>query len=224
MSTRPSYDILITTIPHRHETLCELLACLDAQIEVAPPAYYLAGAGVLLYRDNLAVSYGAKIRVLLEASRAEYVSCVDDDDLLAPDGVRRVMAALRGRPDYVGFPVLWTRDGVPQARVEHSLRHGGWSGEEGLLKRDISEKNPVRRELALLGTWEGGYEAEARWADSIRATGRVRTEAWLDEPVYFYRENTADTFRTARQPWPADRILPLPAYPWLTVLKTPESC
>lgn len=218
---KATWDILTTTIPHRHAALLGLLADLNRQL--AQPALQ-AHVGVIVYRDNLTVSYGAKTRALLEASQAEYVSVVDDDDLLAPDGVARICAALTGRPDYVGFPVLWTRDGKPQLRVEHSLRHGGWGAEEGVLKRDISEKNPMRRELALLGTWDGGYEAEARWAASVRATGRVRTEKWLDEPVYFYRESTADTFKTDRQPWPEHAILPIPAYPWLTVLAAPGSC
>lgn len=224
----PTWDICITTIPHRHEKLCELLASLDAQIEVAPPSYRMHGVGVLLYRDNLAVSYGAKTRALLEASTADYVSCVDDDDLLAPDAVTRITTALRSRPDYVGFAVRWTRDGVLQwQRIEHSLRYGDWGAGGELLYRDISEKNPVRREIALAGHWEGGDQAECRWAHSIRVTGLLAgaREEWLpDPPVYWYRESTADTFKSSREPLPADAIPPLPAYPWLTVLHTPESC
>lgn len=221
----PTWDILITTIPHRHTVLCELLDSLNRQIEVAPPSYRMYGVGVILYRDNLEVPYGDKIRALQEASEADYVSCVDDDDLLAPDGVARVTAALRSRPDYVGFPVLWTRDGVPQLRIEHSLRYGNWGGNGEMLFRDISEKNPMKREIALAGKWEGGYSAETRWAHSLRETGLLdpAREAWLPEPVYLYRERTADTFTSAREPLPGPAILPLPAYPWLRVLKTEHS-
>lgn len=221
----PTWDILITTIPHRHKVLCELLASLDAQIEF-PPSYRMYGVGAIVYRDNLAVTYGAKTRALQEASKADYVSCVDDDDLLAPDAVSRVCAALRTKPDYVGFPVLWTRDGAPQMRIEHSLRYGNWGGNGEMLYRDVSEKNPMRRDIALAGHWEGGYSAETRWAHSIRETGLLAAdrEAWLpDPPVYLYRERTADTFQTSREPLPPDQIQPLPSYPWLTVLKTEHS-
>jgi hypothetical protein len=225
-STYPSYDILITTVPHRHTLLCGLLADLNKQIEVAPPSYYVADVGVMVYRDNLTVPYGDKIQAMTEASTADYVSCVDDDDLLARDGVRRIMAALRTRPDYVGFAVNWTRNGIPQLPVEHSLRHPHWHNGEDRLLRSVMQFNPIRRDIALDGTWEGGYEAEIRWGRGVLEAGRCKTEVWLGEPpVYYYREREADTFRmlAARTQMPADEIPPLPQYPWLRVLQTPES-
>jgi hypothetical protein len=223
-SYRPSWDILITTIPHRHEKLRGLLDDLNTQIREADPN--LLQVGVRVYRDNLKVTYGAKIRALQEASLASYVSCVDDDDLLAPGSVARVLEALAGWPDYVGFTVAWTRDGTPQLRIEHSLRFGNWGGNGEMLFRDVSEKNPMRREKALAGHWEGGYGAEGRWAHSIRTSGVLRAdrEAWLpDPPVYLYRESTADTFQSSREPLPGDAIPPLPSYSWLRVLTTLES-
>jgi hypothetical protein len=222
----PTWDMLIATVPHRHKLLCELLADLDRQIEVAPPSYYIAGVGAIVYRDNLLVSYGDKTQALVEASTADYVSCIDDDDLLARDGVRRIMGALRTRPDYVGFTVAWTRDNEPQIPVEHSLRHPHWHNGEDKLLRSVMQFNPVRRDIALDGTWEGGYEAEVRWGLGVLEAGRCKTEVFLpDPPVYYYRENQADTFRllAARAPVPADQIPPLPPYPWLRVLSTPES-
>lgn len=207
----PTWDILITSIPHRHAKLCALLAELDCQLPVP-------GVGVRLYRDNLEHGYGNKTQDLINSSAASWVSCADDDDMVAPDFVARVMAALESDPDYVGFPVRWTRDGALQAPVEHSLRHGGWHDSADLLKRDIAQFNPIRRELALLGVWEGGYEAERRWGDAVRASGKVMTEVWIDEPVYYYQESPSDTFKTERQPWPAEQIPLLPSYPWLTAI------
>lgn len=203
------WDILIATIPHRHEKLCELLAELDKQM--------LPGAGVRLYRDNLRAGYGAQCQALLESSGAEYVSFIDDDDWLAPRFIWLVLAALKGQPDYVGFPVLYTLDGEPQPRVEHSLRHTEWLNEPDLLSRDIVHFNPIRRELALLGRWEGGNGADRRWADGVRGSGQVRTETWIAEQMYYYRCRSTDTFLTPREPWPMP-LPELPEYPWLTVL------
>jgi hypothetical protein len=84
-----------------------------------------------------------------------------------------------------------------------------------MLKRDITQFNPIRRELALLGEWEGQYEAERRWGDRVRETGLCVTEEWLPDPVYYYRESTNDTFVTGRQSLPPEQIPPLPSYPWL---------
>jgi hypothetical protein len=220
----PTWDLLIATVPHRHALLCELLADLDKQIRdnLSP-----GEVGAIIYRDNLLVSYGDKTQALLEASTASYVSCIDDDDLLARDGVARIVAALDAKPDYVGFAVHWTRDGVPQLPVEHSLRHPHWHNGDDRLIRSVMQFNPIRRDIALDGTWEGGYEAEVRWGLGVLAAGRCKTEVWLPEPpVYYYRESVADTFRivAARAPVPAGQIPPLPQYPWLRVLDTPESC
>lgn len=218
----PTWDILVTNIPHRHATLRELLADLDFQLKGADP-YHLQ-VTVRLYRDNLTVEYGDKTRALLESSLAAYVSCVDDDDLIAPGGVARVLEALDSWPDYVGFCVGYTRDGQPQMPVEHSLRHPAWQNSPERLLRSVMQFNPIRREIALAGKWHGGYEAERRWQEAVIASGLCKKEAWLGEPpVYLYRERTADTFKTPRTAMPADQIPPLPAYPWLRVLTTLES-
>lgn len=202
------YDILIPTIPHRHERLCPLLAELDRQM--------VPGVGVIAWQDNLEASYGDKCQGLLEASRADYVAFLDDDDWIAPDYVEAIAAALHGKPDYVGFPVVYTIDGVAQVPVVHSL-----NGDHGYAAEcrvsDIVHKNPIRRDLALTGRWSGGWGADGRWGAEVRATGRVRAEAWIGEPMYHYRYSNDDEFRTPREPLPGP-LPPLPAYEWLTVL------
>lgn len=201
------WDILIASIPHRHATLLPLLAELDRQLQ--------PGVGVIMYRDDLEASYGAKTQALVRASSARYVSCADDDDMVAPDFIAKVLRALAHDPvpDYVGFRVKWTRDGVEQVPVYHSLQCGGWRNLPDRLERDIAQFNPIRRELSLLGTWEGGNGAEVRWGSQVRATGQCRSEVFIDEPLYWYQEKLSDTFLTPRQPLGA--MPELPSYPWL---------
>lgn len=210
-----TWDILIPTIPHRDATLRKIFADLDRQ--------WQPGLGVIVMRDNLERSGNAsyaKWQELLEASSADYVSYVSDDDFFAPDFVARVMEALEQAPDYVGFPVLYTRDGVPQQRVEHSLRHGSWKSIPGnILARDIVHQNPLRREAALLVTWGTDLmEEDQRWADAMRGTGALVTEAWIDDPMYYYQASNGDNWTTARRPMNVQDIHPLPEYPWLTAL------
>jgi hypothetical protein len=210
----PTYDVLILSIPHRDALLRDLLAELDRQMQ--------PGVGVIVYRDNLEARYPRKCRALIEASRADYASFIDDDDMVAPDFIARVTAALEERPDYVGFPVRWTIDGVQQVPVVHSLRYGGWRNHPDILVRDIVHFNPIRRELALAGSWDhpdgADHGADGHWAYTIRQTGLCRTEAWIDKEMYYYRFRSADSFLAPRSPLPADRIPPLPSYPWLTAI------
>jgi hypothetical protein len=209
--TAPTYDILILSIVHRDALLRDLLAELDRQMR--------PGVGVIVYRDNLEARYSRKSRALIEASSADYTSFIDDDDMVVPDFIARVTAALESRPDYVGFPVRWTIDGVQQIPVVHSLRYGGWRNHSDILVRDIVHFNPIRRELALAGSWDhpdgADHGADGHWAYTIRQTGLCRTEAWIPDLMYFYRFRTGNSFLAPRQPMPADQIPPLPSYPWL---------
>jgi hypothetical protein len=217
MKSSFTWDILITTIPHRRLGLIELLREFDRQLSGHPTV------GVRVYYDNLQTPYGDKTQALINSSSADYVSSFDDDDWPAPDFVNSVLAAVwtyttlhdAQFPDYVGFKVKWTQDGNPKLPVEHRLAHGGWYDENDLLKRDIAQFNPMRREVALTGRWEGGWEAERTWGNMVRNAGQCKTEAWIDEELYWYQERTENCFRSPRQPW--DEPLPsLPDYPWLT--------
>jgi hypothetical protein len=209
----PSWDILLPTIPHRHEQMCALLAEIDKQ--------HQPGLAMLALRDNLErpgnASY-AKWQELTELSSADYISFIGDDDWVAPDFVARIMTALASKPDYVGFPVRYTYNGVPQVPVEHSLAHSGWLTTSGQLYRDIVHHNPIRRELALLATWRTEQGGDSLWADDLRATGQVRTEIWIPEPMYYYQETSNSWTRWGGppQPLPEDQIPPMPEYPWLT--------
>ena len=101
---RLHWQILITTIPHRHDKLCALLEYLDAQMR--------PGVGVLLCRDEHLAGYRPGLQALMDAATAEYVSAIADDDTYSPDAIPRITAALETRPDYVGFRVRLTENGV----------------------------------------------------------------------------------------------------------------
>ena len=202
----PTYDILIATIPHRHDKLVSVLDALDPQMQ--------EGVGVLVYRDNLDVPWVEKCRALEEASTADYISHLDDDDMVSPDFVPRIMEALTSRPDYVGFRVRWTQDGIYQMPVVHSLVSPGWHNADGALFRDIVDKNPIRRDLALQTSWEGANGADRTWALGLRRLGIVKREVFIDAEVYRYQESRDDTFMTLRAPM-EDPLPELPRYPWL---------
>jgi hypothetical protein len=211
-----TYDMLLPTIPHRHAQLLPLLAELDRQ--------WQPGFGMLLMRDNLQrsgdASYG-KWNDLLALSQADYVSWAGDDDWVAPDFIPKIMTALESKPDYVGFQVRYTESGQVRVAVEHSLRYGCWASSADMLMRDIVHHNPIRRELAQLATWSVTHQsADVTWANDLRATGRVRTEAWIGEQMYHYRQSnntwTARGSSGMPSPLPASEIRPLPEYPWLT--------
>lgn len=209
-----TWQVLIPTIPHRSETLLLLLAELDRQAQ--------PGFGALLYSDNLQAKLPAKRQALLEAATAEYVSFIDDDDMVSSLFVPAGMAAISLRPDYVGFVVEYSDDGAAQNRAEHSLRYNAWHDWPEHYVRDITHLNPMRRELALLGRYdaEDGPGEDRRWADQIRATGRVNSEEYVGSLMYRYQFHKLDNRLTARKPM-RQPLPKIPEYPWLEVMKTP---
>ena len=210
-----TWDILIPTIPHRHEKLCGLLAELDRQ--------WRPGLGVRIYRDNFELVHldsHAKRQALMEASAADYISHLDDDDWVAEDFVAVIMQALEQRPDYVGFHVEITWDGRPHRTAVHSLEYASWNGWEDEPKdqplvRNVTHLNPIRRELALLGQWTGSTDEQ--WSQQVWESGKVVSQVMIRRDMYFYRFSPADSFVTQR--CPATLPLPdLPEYPWLTIV------
>lgn len=206
------WEILIPTIPHRHELLCKLLSEINRQ--------WQPGLGVVVFRDNLENSLIHKQRALVENSQADYISFLDDDDWIAPNFVSRIMESLSENPDYVGFQVRWTVDGVEQVPIDHSLRYPGWNDVNPvLLFRDITQLNPMKRELMFLVPWGGeDHGSDRAWAAKMRETGQVRTEVYINSQMYYYRYSTADHFTQKREPLPENDIPPLPAYPWVRSL------
>lgn len=207
----PTYDLMMASIPHRHDRLCLLLAEFNRQMR--------PGVGLRIHYDNLVVPVGEKYRVLANSSQADYVSVFEDDDWPAPDFIDRVLGALESRPDYVGFPVAWTHDGRPQIPVVHSLRYDNWRNKPDVLERDINQFNPIRRELALLGDYCGhpgdGLAWDAHWTLGVRDSGLCKTEVWIPEAMHYYRTLSHDTFMTPRTPMAEADIPPVPKYPWL---------
>jgi glycosyltransferase involved in cell wall biosynthesis len=203
----PTWDILICSILHRTDMLDELLGELERQL--------VPGVGVRVFRDNLETVYGEKCQRLLNASTADYVSFLDDDDWIAPDFIASIMEAFEQEPDYVGFKVRYTVDGHPQVPVFHTLKYGGWVNNPEALYRDIVHFNPIRRDLAIQGQWEGGDGADRRWADQIRALGIVKDEVYIDRELHHYRNRTWDTFTRSSLQEPLAEAPARPHYPYV---------
>jgi glycosyltransferase involved in cell wall biosynthesis len=178
--SNPTWDILIASIPHRDEMLTQLLAELNRQ--------YQPGLGVIIARDNCDMQYGDKCQKILDASEAEYVSFLDDDDWIEPDFVSAIYEALGQAPDYVGFQVDYTEDGRKMMPVYHTLKYRGWVDNPEALYRDIVHFNPIKRELAIQGKWGGGCGADRHWADQLRDLGIVKTEVYIDRELHHYRK------------------------------------
>ena len=149
--------------------------------------------GVMIKKFNPRLSLGQNRQVMREESTAPYSCFIDDDDLLSPLYISRILPLLDG-VDQVGFNVKCFCDQAEIGIAYHSIKNANWfetprNGRHGSkpgLFRDISHINPIKRELALKCKMEGDVGEDCRWANEMRKLGIVKTEHYVDEILYFY--------------------------------------
>lgn len=178
------WSILILTQPCRQLYLRRLLDCLEPQVADHPEIEIV----IRQYDRNMNI--GRNRQAMIDASTAEYVNFVDDDDMVPKDYVEKIIPLLDG-VDYIGFRVQLYFEGATQKPTIHSLRFGKWYEDEIFYYRDISHLNPIRRDLALKVPFTAPGGEDVAWADSMRTTGLVRTEHFVDRVMYqyFYRRD-----------------------------------
>lgn len=148
---------------------------------------------VLIRESDPSIPVGENRERLRQAAVGEYISFLDDDDLVPENFVERILPWLDG-VDYIGFNLEQTMDGKFACIEKRSLRYPGVGRECEVTGkgryRDLSHVNPMRRELALLVPMTGWPGEDTRWADELRKLNVVKTEHYLDETLYFYLTRT----------------------------------
>lgn len=200
--SRPTWAILIPTIPQRQDMFLRLLSVLLPQLDE-----HEGRVTVLAWRNAGERTVGEMRDMMLAATAADYVSFIDDDDMVPEYYVAEVVAALAERPHHVGFQLAYYRDGHLEEIVDHSLRHRGWERNvEGRLVRDFTHVDPILRETAQAGRFAQArrYRAEDRaWCKQVRPHLLGRPEAYIDKIMYHY------LWRPAESAWRRqDRVLP----------------
>jgi hypothetical protein len=181
--TDPTWAILIPTIPQRAESFERLLGVLLPQLDE-----HGGRVRVLAWR-NRGTPRLAEIRdAMLADAGTDYVSFIDDDDLVPDYYVAEVVQALASRPDHVGFKLDYCPAGGPAEVVEHSLTWHAWGRSvEGVLYRDFTHVDPIRRDYALKGQFAVARPRRAEdrvWVKQVRPY--LSSEAYVDKIMYHY--------------------------------------
>lgn len=201
MTAAPTWSILVPTLGERRPLFERLMAGLLPQVErhggqVQVHAWFNNGQPSL-----------PKIRqAMVTGARTDYVSFVDDDDLVGPTYVDDIVTALATRPDYVGFQLQCYSNGRPTAIAHHSLEFTRWRNLPGRLERDVSHINPIRTACARRADFAqsraGGAEDRA-WAEQIRRARVLRSQVVIPRILYHYLHTTPDGATGSRWKNPA---------------------
>lgn len=191
VTVAPLWSILVPTLGERRPLFERLMTGLLPQL--------LAHGGrvrVVGWFNNGSPPLPKIRQRMVETAGTEYVSFVDDDDLVSSDYVDEIMAVLGDRPDYVGFQVQCYSDGAPIGVAYHSLEYRRWRNLAGRFERDISHLNPVRTELALRADFSAtrtGRAEDRVWADQLRRARILRHQIVIPRILYHYLYSTNRT-------------------------------
>lgn len=158
---------------------------LDRLLERINPQTNNDQVEIIIDVDKGERTIGKKRNDLLHKAKGSYISFVDDDDLVAPDYVKRIIEATRTDPDCVGMEGIITFDGRNPKKFIHSLRYREWFEKKGIYYRNPNHLSPVKRELALQVMFPEINMGEDQ-DYSMRLLPFLKTEKYISGPIYFY--------------------------------------
>lgn len=178
-------SILIATQGRRNEKFVALVESLIPQADD-----FKGDIEIVAYWNNGEKSIGEIRQALVESAKGAYVCFIDDDDKVPAYYCTEIMKALG--EDYVGFEVELFEKDRKMPKVFHSIRYGVWHQDNLGFYRGITHLNPIKREIALKGTFgKNGIGEDAEWALTIMQF--VRTETYIDKIMYYYLHDADDT-------------------------------
>jgi hypothetical protein len=170
-------SILIATMPVRAPKFNNLMQALYRQ--KTPEVE-------ILYDISMMYNIGVKRNALLQSAIGEYVVFIDDDDLVAPDYVEKILKAIKSGPDCIGMSGIITTNGKDKRTWHISKDFGSWYEHLGIYYRTPNHISPVRRELALkVGFPPIEFGEDHQY--SMWLLPLLKTEVKIEGELYYYR-------------------------------------
>lgn len=175
-----------------------LLGDLQHQAATLPPG--LHEVEILALYDNRKRSTGLKRQVLLDAAQGQFVTCLDDDDGVAPDYLRQITEAIRDHPeaDVIVFNNISQLDGGSPFRVITGIEFENEQcrkGDDGLWA-DIHRKPwhwcVWSARLAKAAKFPDGY-IDDDWYWLRQMMPHVKVQHRIDRELHFYKFNSKTT-------------------------------
>jgi glycosyltransferase involved in cell wall biosynthesis len=186
----PILTISVCSLYRREAFLKRLKNCLAPQLPKDN------SVEVLCSIDNGESHISIKRNTLLHAAKGRWVCSIDDDDLVHPEYISKILDALKQDPDTVGFSLIMTVDDKNPERSYHSIKYKTWfdkPNEKNPTKNDYfrnpNHLNPVRREIAQQIGFKNNTLTGDDYSDRYYSAGilpMLKTEVYIDEPPMYY--------------------------------------
>jgi glycosyltransferase involved in cell wall biosynthesis len=135
--------------------------------------------------DKAQISIGAKRQRLLEAAQGEYVVFIDDDDLVMPNYIEKILEAINEGPDCVDLNILMLTNQVKPQMCYHHRLNRVWHEDRGAYYRTVTHFNPIKREIALqVGFQDIRFGEDKDYSDKV--TKLCSNSIVIPEIIYIY--------------------------------------
>lgn len=177
-------SILICSLNSRHDLLDRLHRRLKPQTNSA--------VEILVYPDNGEITTGKKRNELLQSAIGDYIAFVDDDDLVSPDYVSKILRALESKPDCCSLQgeiemTIKQQKGSQRVKrlFKHSLQYKSWYTENDVYYRCPNHLNAVRRDLAsAIGFPDVTVGEDKNYSERLLKV--LKTEVPISGTIYYY--------------------------------------
>lgn len=180
-------SILIPSLACRTEFLSKLISALNPQLT--------KGVEVLVRIDNADKQIGAKRNELLDSATGEYVVFIDDDDMVSPNFIEKVLEGITSGCDYIGYAQMFHHIHTGQQSKVTTNIGATWGFKDGVYIRGVQHICPIRREIASQVRFpDKSFSEDREWGYEIEKL--VKTEFTIDEPLYYYEYRQFKTGET----------------------------
>jgi hypothetical protein len=177
-------SILICSLTERQKKLEALLNALELQRNS------MVDIDVLV--DNREMSIGKKRSILLSRAKRKYAAFIDDDDMVDNGYVGLILSAIQSGnfPDCIG--IVGQMVGGPSNgwTFRHSITVGRWFRDKHrhIYFRTPNHLNPIKAEIASsIGFPDISWGEDKAFSDNVR--GLLKTEEFIEHPIYFYQKD-----------------------------------
>ena len=179
-------SILIPTLPARIDSYSNLIKILNKQII---ENNLINRVQILTLCDTKEISVGEKRNILLNKSAGKYVCFIDDDDIVAPDYLIKLINGISSNADVITFCGDYVENTV-STPFSISMVHRGNFNEPNMFYRLPNHLCPVKREIALSCQFtDKNFGEDSDYAERINKY--IKNEFHIQDKLYFYMYNEA---------------------------------
>jgi len=187
-------SILVCSIKGREKLLSRLLKvlvnaeaehCVEVHAEYSIEKFLMADAEIIVYTDDRQISTGEKRNRLTALATGNYVTEVDDDDLVEPDYKELIIAKTASKPDCIVFDAVRYVNGDKDRLVKYGMEYGRDYNTPECYYRIPNHLMAFKRELALQVPYQHiNFGEDARFAKAMLPL--LKTQERIDKVLYHY--------------------------------------